>query len=205
MDTLETLVRDSLATQGDRAPGADFLLRAVRVGVTRRRRERLAVSLGAALGAVGLVTGLLLAFGPGATAPRTRDLLRFSGHLPPVATAGPGQPVPAAVTAAADQLSHAFVAHPPARMVWVATSLNAWYGLERQSPVADDQRAYVVELRNAAPVACAMCKGLVTPVGRFGILVVPLQAGADGGEFVITDTDYPLADLGTVQTLDGEF
>ncbi len=201
MDTLETLVRDSLATQGDRAPGTDFLLRAVRVGVTRRRRERLAVSLGAA----GLVTCLLLALGPGATAPRTRDPRQFGGHLPPVATAGPGQPVPAAVTAAAGQLSHAFVAHPPARVVWVVTTLNAWYGLERQSPVADDQRAYVVELRNAAPVACATCKGLVTPVGRFGILVIPLRAGAGGGEFVITDTDYPLADLGTVQTLDGEF
>lgn len=205
MDPLETLVRDSLATRADAAPDAGFLPRAVRVGVVRRRREQAAVAIGAVLGLAGLIIGLGVglsrATGPRATEPRESGGGRVPAVVVPLSS-GPG--TPAVVTSTAADLSRGFAEHSPARVVWVATTLSAWYHLDGEPPPARDERVYVIELRGQARMTCLLCKGPVPVVGRFGISVVPV-GGAGDGEAVVTDTDYPLWEIGTEYVLDGAF
>jgi len=197
MDVLETLVRDSFAAHEERAPEGGDLLRAVRGGVARRRRRRTGAMCGA-LALVAAAVGTVLAW-PRPTGPA---LIEFSGHNPPVppATILAHRPPPTMVTDAARALSREFAPHLPAAAVWVRTTLNAWYALEGQSPVAADGPAYVVEVRLAAPARCVTCKGLAPVYGRFGIAVIDVNGG-DGGEGVVTNVDYPLDRLGALQVL----
>jgi len=106
---------------------------------------------------------------------------------------------PDKVWLAAQDLAERVAEHPPADAVWVASTLGAWRSLAGQPGGADDgTEVYVVMLRSATPLTCTSCRGIgSTRSGRFVLLVQPVEG--DAAEFVVTDVEYRLSDLGTVR------
>ena len=221
MDGLETLVRESLTAHEERAPEADGLLGAVRGGVARRRRRRTGALCAALAVLVAVTGGVVAASGPGGSGRGGPGQVTFGqggpeidappGHDPPSLPPRrpPADPAPEVVRGVATGLSHGFAPHPPATVVWVETTLKAWYALEGETLDAQDGPAYVVELRLSAPTDCISCKGVnpyaLTAQFAYAVIDVNGDKGGNGGEFVASKTEYQLDRIGTVHFLGDDY
>jgi len=189
MEVLESLVQQTLTDHETAAPDAIGLLDAVRGGVGRRRRMRLGASV-AAIATAAVMIAVVLAV------PAMR------GRAPAASEWSLRMAAPADVLAAADEMSRSLGPHPPATVIWVATSFNAWFELSGDT-IRAEGLAYVVELRGTTEMTCVACHP-PTLTGRYSYEAIARPVNNIDAS-LLSNVDFPLSRLGTVHVLGTDF
>ncbi len=98
--------------------------------------------------------------------------------------------------------------HPLVEALWVISTWAEWDRL-RKEPAPTGRlgavRVYVVEIKSPRPLVCLSCSDQgPAPTGRYAFAIFPVVGTAGGSEGSLTNTDYPLARIGTVHVAAAE-